>query len=213
MAMAPRRDAAIVLLLALAATGAGAEPAGSARGEQLFALCASCHGEQGAGNELYGAPAIAGMAPWYLEAQLRKFRSGWRGAHPADVEGLRMRPMSRTLASDDDVKAVVAYVSSLPPARPEPVLSGGDPDKGAALYSTCATCHGVDAAGNQQLNAPALVHQDDWYLARQLGKFKAGVRGSNPQDVAALQMRGMSMVLADEQAIHDVVAHIMRLSR
>jgi cytochrome c oxidase subunit 2 len=148
-----------------------------------------------------------------VEAQLRKFRSGWRGAHPADVEGMRMRPMSRTLRSDDDVKAVAAYVSSLAPAKPEPVLGSGDPDAGAKLYTTCATCHGVDAAGNQQLNAPPLVHQDDWYLVRQIGKFKAGVRGSNPQDVPALQMRGMSMVLADDQAVRDVVAYIMTLSR
>jgi cytochrome c oxidase subunit 2 len=152
------------------------------------------------------------MGQWYVEAQLRKFRSGWRGAHPADIEGMRMRPMSRTLASDADVTAVAAYVAELPPARPEP-MQGGDPERGKALYTTCATCHGADAAGNQQLNAPPLLHLEGWYLLRQLAKFKAGVRGSNPQDVSALQMRGMSMVLADDQAMQDVVAYIMTLSR
>jgi cytochrome c oxidase subunit 2 len=211
--MAARRNTALGLLRALAAAGASANPALNPRGAEIFTLCSSCHGAQGAGNELYGAPAIAGMGQWYVEAQLRKFRSGWRGAPPDDVEGLRMRPMSRTHASDEDVKAVAAYVSELAPARPEPVLASGDLEKGKTLFITCATCHGADAAGNQQLNAPPLLHQDDWYLVRQLGKFKAGVRGSNPQDVPALQMRGMSMVLADEQAMRDVIAHIMTLSK
>jgi cytochrome c oxidase subunit 2 len=211
--MAARRNTALGLLLVLVAVGASAKPALDPRGGEIFELCASCHGAQGAGNELFGAPAIAGMGQWYVEAQLLKFRKGWRGAHPDDIEGMRMRPMSRTLASDEDVKAVAAYVSELAPARPTPLLASGDPEQGKTHYNTCATCHGADAAGNQQLNAPPLVHQDDWYLLRQLGKFKAGVRGSNLQDVPALQMRGMSMVLADDQAMRDVVAYIMTLSR
>jgi cytochrome c oxidase subunit 2 len=213
MQMAVRGKLALGLLLAVVGAAAGAAPTDDARGEELYSLCGSCHGARGAGNQSYGAPAIAGMSQWYVEAQLRKFRSGWRGAHPFDVEGLRMRPMSRALGSDEDVRAVSAYVAGLAPARPEPVLGAGDPRKGEALYTTCATCHGADGTGNQQLSAPALVHQSDWYLLRQIGKFKSGVRGSNPQDLPALQMRGMSMVLIDEQATRDVIAHIMTLSR
>ncbi len=211
--MAVTRNGILGLLAAALAAGAGAAPTENARGAELYALCGSCHGAQGAGNELFGAPAIAGMGQWYLEAQLRKFQSGWRGGHPADIEGMRMRPMSRTLKSDEDLTAVAAYVAALPPTRPEPVLAAGDPVKGQALFTTCATCHGADAAGNQQLAAPALVSQNDWYLLRQIAKYKAGVRGFNPQDVPGLQMRGMSMVLADEQATRDVIAHIMTLSR
>ena len=51
------------------------------RGRELFQLCASCHGAQGEGNQLYLAPNIGGLPVWYLEAQLTKFRDGGR-AHP-----------------------------------------------------------------------------------------------------------------------------------
>jgi len=63
------------------------------------------------------------------------------------------------------------------------------------------------------VNAPALAGASDWYLYEAPTKFKAGIRGSNPNDVNAVLMRGMSNMLADDQAIRDVVAHITTLSR
>ena len=62
-------------------------------GKELFAACASCHGDNGTGQANIAAPNIAGLPAWYVEAQLVKYRSGIRGAHPDDLEGLRMRPM------------------------------------------------------------------------------------------------------------------------
>ena len=185
----------------------------SARGAVLFQNCVACHGENAEGNAEYGAPAIAGMGEWYLESQLHKFRSGLRGAHPDDAEGLRMRPMSRTLASDDEVRAVAAYVAGLSPARPAPTLTGGDSAKGKVLYATCAACHGANAEGSQVLNGPSLDRTGDWYLLRQMRKYRSGVRGSDVRDPMSVMMRPMAMALADEQALVDVVAHIMTLSR
>ena len=75
---------------------------------------AECHGESGEGNPAIGAPNIAGMNEWYIETELHKFRSGVRGAEFNDVEGMRMRPMSLSLANDDEVKAVAAVCGSLP---------------------------------------------------------------------------------------------------
>jgi cytochrome c oxidase subunit 2 len=142
--------------------------------------CAQCHGAagQGLGDPL--APSIAGLPDWYVVEQLGKFRSGVRGTHFDDLEGMRMRPMSLTLRDETDVQAVSMFVASLAPVPGAPTLEGGDAARGKTLFTTCTACHGPEAAGNQQLGSPPLTVQSDWYLAKQIGKFKAGVRGANP---------------------------------
>ena len=84
-------------------------------GEALYATCSSCHGDSGAGNQDLGGPLIAGVDDWYLATELRKFRSGVRGTNPKDREGRLMRPMARTLANEDAIRNVVAYVETLKP--------------------------------------------------------------------------------------------------
>jgi cytochrome c553 len=84
-------------------------------GEALYATCAACHGDSGAGNQDLGAPRIAGVDDWYLATELRKFRGGVRGTNPKDREGRLMRPMARTLADEDAIRNVVAYVETLKP--------------------------------------------------------------------------------------------------
>lgn len=63
------------------------------------------------------------------------------------------------------------------------------------------------------MNAPALQGQNDWYLVTQLKNFKAGYRGAHPEDSYGMQMRAMSAMLPDEQAIIDVVSYINTLGR
>jgi cytochrome c553 len=183
-----------------------------ARGEALFGLCASCHGGDAAGNQQYLAPAIAGMDQWYIEAQLRNFRSGLRGTHPDDVGGMRMRPMSLTLRAESDVEAVAAYIARLPRVSPAPFVAGGDPARGEALYVTCGACHGVNGEGNQQLNGPALTNLDDWYLLEQMRKYRVGARGGDLANLNGILMRPMALALAGDQAMKDLVAYIMTLS-
>ena len=202
-------------LLALTLWGCGGHArAGIARGADLYDTCRPCHGDAGAGSELLGAPSIAGLPLWYLEAQLTKFRAGIRGAHPSDMEGHRMRPMARSLNIEGDVSSVAQYVASLPP-RPAPqTLTGGDAAAGAARYTTvCVVCHGPDAMGLEAMGAPTLVNQADWYMVRQLDKFKSGVRGADPRDVQGAQMAAMSSTLENHQAMLDVIAYIRTLRK
>jgi cytochrome c553 len=84
-------------------------------GQALFAACSACHGENGGGNPDMKAPPIAGTDDWYLATELRKFRSGVRGASSKDMEGRLMRPMARSLANEDAIRNVVAYVETLKP--------------------------------------------------------------------------------------------------
>jgi cytochrome c553 len=180
------------------------------RGREVFETCVPCHNADGSGNSEVGAPNIAGMKSWYVEREIDKFRAGVRGMQFNDVEGMRMRPMVLSLASEEDVKAVAHYVETLPPVSHGSSLPG-DPKAGAALYATCGACHGDNGAGNQDLGAPRIAGVDDWYLATELRKFRSGVRGTNPKDREGRLMRPMARTLANEDAIRNVVAYVETL--
>lgn len=207
-----------LILLVLLAVGAGwvgmarsADEADLARGEALFGMCEQCHGTAAEGSELLLAPAIAGLEPWYIETQLKKFRTGSRGEHPGDVAGLRMRPMSRWLTGDSDITAVAGYIGSLPATDP-PITIHGDTAKGAATYALCSSCHGPEGSGNEAMRAPSLTVTSDWYQLTQLEHFKKGVRGG-PADPEGALMRGFATMLTDEQAMKDVIAYVMTLRK
>jgi cytochrome c oxidase subunit 2 len=181
------------------------------QGAELFELCAQCHGAAGQGNALALAPSIAGLSEWYVAAELKKFQTGARGKHPDDVGGLRMYPMSLAIRDDDQIAALAKHVAGLPPVAPEPTLDG-DVTRGKALYVTCQACHGAKAEGLKALDGPALANTSDWYLLTQLKHFKDGIRGTNPEDITGMRMRPMAIILADEQAMKDVIAYVMTLA-
>ena len=93
----------------------GVDPASAARGEPLYQICASCHGDKAEGNPDTRAPKLAGQYPWYLEQQLHNFRAGLRGADTTDLNGLVMRPMAEVLADSQAVADVSAYIATLKP--------------------------------------------------------------------------------------------------
>ena len=89
--------------------------------------------------------------------------------------------------------------------------AAGDAARGKALYAVCSTCHGPEAKGQEDTNAPALAGREEWYLVRQLQNFKSGVRGAHPDDVYGQQMAPMAQLLADKQAMEDVAAYLHSL--
>jgi cytochrome c553 len=200
-----------VLAALVVAPVALAEGEDLAHGEALFKTCVPCHGSSGEGTTLANAPSIAGLVQWYVESQITKFQTGARGAHPDDLDGLRMRPMSRALFGDQQRKDVAAYIASLPPVA-SPHTVDGDQEKGKILYTPCIACHGPQGQGNQALNGPPLTNVSDWYLVSSIDKFKNGQRGGDPKkDPSGALMRPMAMTLANEQAVRDVVAYIRTL--
>ena len=207
----PSMKVLLPLGLALTLCGAAASAENNERGRVLYGLCVHCHGEQGGGNALALAPAIAGLGEWYVKGQLEKFRSGIRGLHADDIAGLRMYPMSQMLVKDEDLAAVASYVANLPPTSPAPTLSGGDAARGKARYATCAGCHGAQAQGVQPLGS-ALSRLNDWYLLSALEKYKAGIRPADPaRDPQAAVMIGLSAIFPDTQSMKDVIAYIETL--
>lgn len=201
-------------------------------GEELYTVCAFCHGSKGQGGPALDGPALAGMEAWYVEAQLIAFRQRIRGMHPDDVPGLQMSIVSGMVRNEATIKSVAAYIESMPPGaapdltrdgevagldrpfiwrsqyakldHPEPV----DVDKGRQYYAACGTCHGTKAEGNKILRAPKLTNFSAQYLHRQLQYYKDGLRGQDPRDTYGVQMAAFAKLLPDEQAIADVVAYI-----
>ncbi len=199
-----------LLLLSLVIAGCDTNPPASlSRGEELFETCAPCHGDDGGGNADLKVPAIAGMQQWYIETQLHNFKDGVRGYLADDEPGLRMRPMARSLETEEDLTSVAQYVAGMTPVTAAGTLSG-DSARGKNSFAVCTACHGADGKGNESLGAPALAGKDDWYLVTQLHNFKNGLRGAHKDDTRGGQMRPMAAGL-DEQAMLDVVAYIKTL--
>jgi cytochrome c oxidase subunit 2 len=69
----------------------------------------------------------------------------------------------------------------------------------------------MDGSGNQALGAPPIAGHPDWYIAAQVKKFKAGVRGAKTGDIQGPTMRAIAMTLADEATIANVAAHVASL--
>jgi cytochrome c553 len=156
-----------LLGLSIAAPTAFAEP-NLENGKTKFVVCEACHGPTGSGSKEIGAPRIAGQNHWYELRQLRNFKAGLRGVNPEDTFGVVMRPMSFTLASDQDIEDVVAYFGTLKPEILPTTVTGGDVPKGKEIFTICAACHGDDGKGIEVLSAPRLAGIPDWYLLRQI---------------------------------------------
>lgn len=78
--------------------------------------------------------------------------------------------MMRSFISHTFTAVVVMAASSATAAPPSIVTQGN----GAAL--ACASCHGVDGAGNPQAGFPVLAQLPPAYFAKQIADFKAGTR-------------------------------------
>ena len=199
------RDAPVVV----AQKTAQSTPSGLAKGKALYTLnCAPCHGSSGEGRADFNAPALAGQEAWYLTRQLHNFKNGTRGTHPEDLQGMQMAPILRLLADDRAIDDVVAYVAKMDPFA-IPATLQADADKGKALFvGTCLPCHGERAQGQQVTKAPRLAGQADWYLVRQITKFRQGIRGGQAEDLQGMQMAAIAKTLIDEQATNDLAAYI-----
>jgi cytochrome c oxidase subunit 2 len=203
------KKAALVVLAAMMCSSAFAA-GDAAAGKGAYVVCIACHGQNGEGNPGVNSPKIAGQEDWYLTRQLQAYKNEHRGTAQGDTFGMQMRPMAMTLANDDAVANVVAYILTLP-VEPSPVTVEGDAAAGKAGYMVCAACHGANAEGNAQMGGPALVGQNDWYLVNQIKAYQQGHRGYASGDTWGMQMKPMAATLTSDKAINDVVAYINSL--
>ena len=187
------------------------------KGKSAYAVCATCHGANGQGNEALNAPKIAGLPDWYVERQLNNFKRGIRGVHPKDIYGQQMRPMAIALLNDEAVRDMTVYVATLKSrsiSKPVTVASSSkavtnvQAPVSEPLYAPCASCHGSEGEGNQKLGAPRLAGQHAWYIERQLRNWRDGIRGTHSEDLYGIQMRPMAMTLVKDSDLEKVVSFI-----
>jgi ubiquinol-cytochrome c reductase cytochrome c subunit len=130
------------------------------QGRQLFLTgCVSCHGADGAGTDL--GPSLIGVGPASADFQLSTGRMP--AAYGKDRQATRKPPAYTT----DEIRALVAYVASLGPGPPIPVVdvSAGDLAAGGVIFrAQCASCHnaaGIGGALSYGRHAPSLHDATD----------------------------------------------------
>jgi len=77
----------------------------------------------------------------------------------------------------------MVMAASIAAAAPPAIVTQG---KGAAI--ACASCHGVDGAGNAQAGFPVLAQLPPAHFAKQIADFKAGTRANPVMSPIAMAM-------------------------
>lgn len=152
---------------------AAAQAADINAGKARSAVCQGCHGSVGVSSSAL-FPSLAGQTGAYLEAQLKKFKTGERD-----------NPTMNSIAKDlgeNDVQNLAAYFASLPAKS----AGGGDAElakTGKDKVGMCLGCHGDKLQGKGQF--PKLSGQQPQYLSKQLQDFKTGARKAGPMNAIA----------------------------
>lgn len=189
----------IIGLVAATLAAGNAVAAGSiAKGKQKAMVCAACHGVNGqSGNPVW--PNLAGQSAGYVAKQLKDFKSG-----------IRKDPMMSGQAmglSDNDIKNLAAYFSSLP-AKKAAASNKSLAEKGQRLYrggnaktqvAACMACHGPAGKGIPP-RYPAISGQNAAYNAKQLRAFKDGARTNDGKVMTSI---AFSMSLQEIEAVSE----------
>jgi cytochrome c553 len=139
-------------------------------------LCDACHGPGGV-SATPGTPSLAGQPPIFLENQLVLLREGMREVPQmaAAVQGLK----------DAEIRRIARHYAGQKPAAPQ-----GTPDpalmkRGAALARKlhCASCHGADYRGREQM--PRLAAQREEYLEYAMNGYRRYTRKGGDTLMAA----------------------------
>ena len=130
-------------------------------GRQLFAAnCASCHGPAGEGvlTPTQGAGDVKGLGPPLIGVGALAANFYLRTGYMPLADPHRQPRRSNVLFSEQEIRAIVAYVASLGPgpAIPTPRPSSGNLAAGQQLFTEhCAGCHQIAAEGGYVTGAVA----------------------------------------------------------
>jgi cytochrome c553 len=158
----------VLILSGLVIGSQGLWAADAAAGKAMAESCAFCHGADGI-SQMDLTPSLAGQPDQFVQWQLVFFRSS---ARKSEVMG----PIAEGL-SNEDIRNLGAYYSSLPPPRPAAATSSdtlAQAGEKAAAEHRCKACHSDDFSG--MLSAARLAAQREDVLTKALQDFKSGKR-------------------------------------
>jgi cytochrome c553 len=161
--------------------------------------CKGCHGLDGKG----AAPAIPHLAAQrerYLVAALKAYKEGKR-THAALKE-------IATHMSDADALNLAAYYASLPPvdsAAAKGATQVSPYDRGKALASACAKCHGDDG-NSKTAGTPSLAGQQPQYLVIAIQEYLKKERKAAPMHallpgLSRLDMESLALYFASQTPV------------
>lgn len=168
----------------------------AARGAQISASCAGCHGVGGVSKD-EAVPALAGQVASFTRQQLVAFKAK-----------LLPDPTMQNIAgrlSDQDMADIAAHFATLAPG---PAWKGADAAvraQGAALYAkgdparkliACSVCHGADGRGNDSLILPSITNLAPAYAEGKLAEYREVVPYAHPSPQA---MHAAAQGLTDEE--------------
>ena len=184
-----------ILLGAAAPALAAGDPAA---GEAQAAVCAACHGQDGATGLDPTYPNLAGQSEKYLTHQLTAIRDGNR-----EIALMAGQLNGKT---DQDLADLAAYYAAMPGkvsqaqgdddtlAGAEQIYRGGIAAKGVAA---CTSCHSPSGNGNSAAGYPDIGGQPVGYTIAQLTAYREGNRTTD-ENVGGM-MRGVAQGLTDKE--------------
>lgn len=152
-----------------------------ASGKTVFGdNCAPCHGTGGAGAK--GYPNL-NDDEWLWGGNLKQIMQtiqyGVRSGHPKTHESAMLAFGKEGVLKKDQIVTVANYVRSLSGMSTSP---GYDASAGAKIFAdNCASCHGDQGKGNQELGAPDLTDKiwlygsDEATLVETISNGRSGV--------------------------------------
>jgi cytochrome c oxidase cbb3-type subunit 3 len=147
-------------------------------GQRLFIdNCAACHGREGHGNAVIGAPNLVDGDWLYGGDGATVLASILDGRHGV------MPPLSGSL-DKDAIEALAHYVQSLSGADHSPARARD----GQPRFAVCAACHGAAGTGNPALGAPNLTDRV-WLYGGDLATIEQTIRNGRSGVMPAWRAR------------------------
>jgi len=199
-----------LLTISIAANSSIAKADDTVDGEALYRdNCSACHGQSAEGNIDFLAPVLAGYPVNYLLRQIGYFLRGFRTGGESTEMINDMIAIQETLSADE-LHSITIYLAGLEiPVLQQEVQPIGLRER--RLFSACSSCHGAKATGNNELSAPRLTSQYDWYIKSQLVGYRAGHRGTHAEDRFGRQMKSSADAIASEADIDTLVNYLLTL--
>lgn len=187
------RNLLVFITTTLINSAPGAAPAAQQKFNQV---CATCQGIRGEGKLELKTPSIASLPDWYVRTQLEKFRESIRGAAGDDASGQQMHAIAATLPPKM-IDTLAELVFNLP-RNPTRNTLKGDLAEGEYIFrDVCMQCHRYNGTGELVFKTPPLIGLQDWYIERQLRKFRDGLRGADKRDIKGAKMHMVVNDLSD----------------
>jgi cytochrome c553 len=141
--------------------------------------CSRCHGAVAQGDAAHAIPALAGQRFKYVVRQLANFAGDERDSPTMQ------RVLSHSVLKEPQTWVdIAAYVNNLPMREPAGTGDGTGVALGRGIFhEQCASCHKLDAHGDEVGFVPSLRGQQYTYLVDQLEKLAEGRRHNADEDL------------------------------